>query len=327
VDSLFWTFPGGFPPFSEQEAPTIAYSTPGKQDVTLQVYVNGASQSITKTNYITVLQDSIWSYPLWESFEGQPSLDGMRWFENSADTSNQWQLTDQAAHSGTWSVLADNHSSNHMTVDELYGPPLDLSNLSQMKLAFKYAFAGVDTATNATKLRIQMTKNCESSWSTRLTLAGEELETVPPQTDPFVPTSTSQWQQAVVNIPSSYLVEGLRFRFAYTSVGNNRLYLDDINVDVTAGIDERASILSDVHLYPNPVFEQLTVSFHLEEPVVLKLSVVKLLGEIILKTQEQKYPAGGFTEVLEAKGHAPGIYLLRLETEDGVVVKRFAVTQ
>ncbi len=325
ADSLFWSFPGGFPSTSTLENPTIAYLQPGKYNVGLTAYSNGDTHQLTKTNYITVLHDSIWEYPMWESFEAQPSLNGMRWFENAVDTSSQWQLTNLAAHSGTWSVMVDDYSSNHLTIDELYGPPLDLSNVSQMKLAFKYAFAGVEATTNTTKLRVHMSKNCESSWSARLTLAGEELETAPPQTDPFVPELTTQWQQAVVNVPSSYLVDGFRFRFEFTSAGNNRLYLDDIQVDITAGIDESASFLSDVNLYPNPATENVSVRFNLLEATTVKLSVVNLLGEIVFQTQDQHYAGGAFAEVLEVKEYARGMYLLRLETERGVVVKRFAI--
>lgn len=325
VDSLLWTFPEGFPPFSEQQEPTIAYSTSGKHDVTLQVYANGLPETLTRSNYISVLQDSIWPYPLWESFEGQPSLNGLQWFGNSMDTDNEWELTDAAAHSGNWSAWVDNWDTPLLTIDELYGPPIDLENATQMKLAFKYAFTGIVAATNSTKLQVQMTRNCENSWSTRLTIAGDDLETVPPQITPFIPTSSAQWQQGVVNVPTSYLVDGLRFRFVFTSAGNNRLYLDDINMDITAGIEESASLLSDMNLYPNPATDILTVQFDLLKPTVVKLSLLNLLGQTVSVISEHSYPIGAVTEILELEGYCAGMYLIKLEAANGGQVKLFVV--
>ncbi len=324
-DSLFWTFPGGFPPTSQQEQPTVAYSSPGKHDVILEVFSNGTSATVTKDGYVTVLHDSIQTYPFWESFEGQPTFDGERWYDSSPGTADRWALTDTAAYSGSWCALVDNWNVTTLTVDELYGPPIDLENATQMKLAFKYAFAAVETPTNSTKLQVQMTRNCENSWVTRLTIAGDDLETVPPQTMPFIPTDAGQWQQAVVNVPSSYMVDGLRFRFVFTSVGNNRLFLDDINMDVMAGIGEHVPVASDITVFPVPAREQLSVSFNLMEPTELTLSVLGPLGRMIPVSEKKAYPTGTFTEQLNVHDLAPGLYLLRLETGEGAVGRRFVV--
>jgi len=325
LDSLLWNFPEGFPPSSTQENPTVAYSESGKHDVSLTVFSNGSSGTVTKSNYITVLQDSSWSYPFMDWFEGPTSLDGMQWFENSLDSDNKWELTKVAAHSGARSLMADNWNNATTTIDQLYGPPLDLTGASQMKLAFKYAFTGVETASNISRVQVQATRNCENSWSTRLTLAGTNLETAAPQATPFAPTSSTEWQQAVVNIPASYLEDGFRFRLVFTSEGNNRLFIDDVNVDVTAGIDDAHSPISDVVLYPNPATDQLSVQFELLTASALSFSVLDLLGRTVSVMETQSYAAGAFTEVLEVKGYAPSIYLLRLETETGSVVKRFVV--
>jgi len=325
IDSVLWTFIEGNPAVSEMEEPTVTYSTPGTHAVTLKVFFNGSSVQITKENYITVLQDSSWSYPFSESFETQPSLDGMQWFSNSFDADNNWQLTNLAAHSGTWSVMVDNYDNARLTVDQLYGPPLDLSNTSQMKIAFKYAFAGQDEISSSTKLQVQVTRNCENSWSTRLTISGDDLETAMSQNSPFVPTSANEWQQAVVNLPSSLLEDGFRFRFVFTSAGRNRIYIDDVNVDITAGIKNINFIISSVLLLPNPVSNRLSVQFTLAASSLVKLSVLNLSGKNLFETNKKRYAIGKHSQELSVENLSEGLYLLRLETENGLLTQRFVV--
>ncbi|MBL4586937.1 MAG: T9SS type A sorting domain-containing protein [Flavobacteriales bacterium] len=215
--------------------------------------------------------------------------------------------------------MGDNWNNNTLTIDELYGPPLNLENATQMRLAFKYAFAGQFLTTNNSKLQIQISRNCESSWSTRLTIAGDDLETAPPQSDPFIPNET-QWMLESINIPNSYLEDGFRFRFKFTSEGNNRLFVDDINVDVTASIADLSAAFSDVFLYPNPTSNQLSVKFSLTENSAVKFTVVDLLGQTVLVTEQRSFSVGEHTHQLPLNKLTEGLYLLRLETEKGISV-------
>ena len=323
-DSIAWSFPGGFPPSSTQQTPTISYSSPGKYDVTLIGYSNGFGFSTTKTNYVTVLQDSSWSYPFWDWFEDPPSFDGIRWFENSLDEVNKWEVTDIAAFSGSYSAYVDNWENNTITVDELYGPPIDLSNASQMRLAFKYAFSGQDETTNGTKLQVQVSRNCESSWSTRLNLNGTELETAALQSNPFVPSSTD-WEIAEINIPSSYLEDGFRFRLVFTSSGNNRLFVDDVNIDVNASIDDAAAFGSSIRLFPNPTSDILNVQFELSESAPVSFSVFDVLGRIQFTTSEKNFAAGSNSEQLDLGHLDAGAYYLAIDSNHGRTLKTFII--
>lgn len=325
IDSMYWEFPGGDSPISVMENPIVVYYQPGSFDVSLTVYANGSSQQVVKEDHIVFLPDSSWSYPFWSSFEGTTSFNGDRWFSHSLDTDNEWEVTELAAYSGTRSAMVDNWDSPLMTSDHLYGPPLDLSSVSQMRVEFKYAFTGTDTPGSGNRLHFQVSNNCETTWSTRLNLSGGNLETVPPQSAPFAPTSESEWHHEVVNIPSTYLEDGFRFRWVYTSAGNNRLFLDDINIDVNAGLDDLEHELSNVVLYPNPTSEQITVQFNLETATDVTVSVVDLLGQTVVGGESTSYTAGAVTEALEVTGISTGMYLLRLETERGSVVERFVV--
>jgi PKD repeat protein len=324
TDSLLWQFSGGFPPSSTSDNPTIAYSTSGKHNVQLTVYSNGNSESITKENFISVLQDSSWSYPFWDWFEDAPSFDGMRWFENSLDEVNKWEITDMAAFSGSRAAYVDNWENNTITVDRLYGPPIDLSNASQMRLAFKYAFSGQFETTNDTKLQVQVSRNCESSWSTRLNINGSDLETAALQSTPFIPES-SDWEVAEINIPSSYLEDGFRFRLVFTSNGNNRLYIDDVNIDINAGIDDAAQFESRIRLFPNPVSDVLNVKFELDESAQLSFTVFDVLGRVQHEMATEKFTTGKNTQQLHLKHLDAGVYYLAVDSRHGRTLKTFII--
>ena len=55
IDSIRWTFPGGTPATSNQNNPTITYSTPGLYDVQFAVYDSNGTYDTLLTDYIQVL--------------------------------------------------------------------------------------------------------------------------------------------------------------------------------------------------------------------------------------------------------------------------------
>ena len=324
IDSVYWEFPGGDSPFSAIESAVVVYNQAGNFDVSLTVYSNGSSQQITKENYIKVLPDSSWSYPFSDSFEDNPLATDSQWYESVVSDDSFWVENQLAASDGNHSLLVDNWEVNRLTVNELYGPAINLSGASQMKLAFKYAYAASDMAATGSKLQIQVSRNCETSWSTRLSLTGAGLETAAPQTTPFLPIET-QWKQEVVNVPSTYLEDGFRFRFVFTSNGNNRLFLDDINIDLTASIEDSWLAASDISIYPNPTSELLNVNFTLSEPSDIEFSIVDVIGKVLISAPNKSFASGINTYQFDLKVLESGVYFLRLESGRNQSTKRFII--
>ncbi|MCF8365769.1 MAG: T9SS type A sorting domain-containing protein [Bacteroidales bacterium] len=50
-----WFFPGGYPESSTEQNPTVSYSTEGSFDVTLEISDGNSTTSMTKSNYISVM--------------------------------------------------------------------------------------------------------------------------------------------------------------------------------------------------------------------------------------------------------------------------------
>ncbi|MES2396974.1 MAG: M43 family zinc metalloprotease [Bacteroidota bacterium] len=318
--STQWSFPGGNPATSIANSPVVTYSTPGKYDVTLKVLNGSDSVSVTKPNFVSVLPNTGSSYPFTEGFETLVSLDGLDWFSNSFDTVNSWQITNTASSIGTKSIMLNNFNNTMSTKDELYSKVIDLTGASVLNISFKYAYAKKDS-TNNDRLQLLMTSNCNNAWLQRLNLIGSALETTSMATTSFTPASSGEWKQAYAVIPGTYLTSGFRFKFVYTSNGGNNIYIDDINLDVNAGINHQDQISPTFQLFPNPAKEHVNISFTLSETKKINMSVLNILGQTIYKVGEKSFSKGAHTVILDIKGVSEGIYFVNIS--DGLnILKR-----
>ncbi|MCE3278592.1 MAG: domain containing protein [Bacteroidetes bacterium] len=310
VTSLQWTFPGGTPASSSALSPTVSYSTPGTFPVTLKVFNGTDSTMVTKTNFISVLPSTGNTYPFIEGFESTSSLTGPQWYSNTFDTINRWQLTSSAASTGSNSVMLDNFNNTMNTKDELISPMIDLTGGSNLSFTFKYAYARKDTLSQD-QLQVYVSKDCISSWIQRLNLIGSALETVQPQAIPFIPTSITEWQQASITIPASYYTANFRFKFVFTSKGGNNIFIDDINIDLSSGIDDLNNKLDNFNVYPNPITDLLHVAFLSEETKQLNFKVVDILGQAVynLNTSIVK---GNHEITIDLKQLSSGLYFLKV---------------
>lgn len=314
--SVEWSFPGGSPATSAIKNPTVTYTTAGKYDVILKAFNATDTAVITKINYITVLPTTGGTaYPFAEGFETLTGFDGPDWFKNSMDTINKWALTTTASYSGSKSVMLANFNNQESTKDELYSPIISLNGASAMNISFKYAFAQKDTS-NTDKLQLYISNGCGSSWLQRLSLTGAALATVAPTTSAFTPTAANEWKQGSATILSSYLSSGFRFKFVFSSNGGNNLFIDDINIDVHAGVNELDEMISMFQLFPNPSNGEVNLSFELLEQMPLDISISNVLGQSVYKKDAELYTQGAHQLALNLKDIPNGIYMVKLS--DGV---------
>lgn len=312
--SVLWTFPGGTPSASTIVNPTVTYTIPGVYNVTLKVFNGTDSAEITKPNFISVLPDSGTPYPFSEDFETTVSLNGLDWFENSLDTLNRWQLTNIASYSGSKSVMLNNFDNTMNTKDELFSEIIDLTGATSLNLSFKYAHAKIDSSSND-RLQVFVSNNCNTTWIQRLNLTGTTLETSTMTSTAFVPSSVLEWKQGVATIPVSFMTSAFRFKFIYSSNGGNNIYLDDINIDVNAEVDDLNSFGNTIQLFPNPANDLTNVSFTLSRSKKLSLSIVNVLGQTIHETAKENYTEGNHTVSINTRNILPGMYFIKVSDE------------
>jgi PKD repeat protein len=311
VTGYEWNFAGGTPAFSTAVNPTVTYTIPGKYDVSLSVYNGTDTVQILKTNYISVLPDAGSLPPYSEGFESTVDFNGLDWFETNFDTLNNWELTNTAAYGGNVSAVLKNIDNTQSTKDELVSEIIDLSSSSGMSISFRYAFAKRDS-TCSDKLVLMITNNCNSPWIPRITLTLPALETAPLTTASFIPADSSEWKYASNTIPTSYLTSGFRFKLVHTSSGGNNVYVDDINLGPTIGVDDLNYLNNNVMVYPNPATNNATLVMNLSEARNLTVNIIDLLGKTVFTLGEKNYVEGENKIHLDLSTFASGMYQVRV---------------
>lgn len=272
-----WSFPGGMPSQSNSMNPAITYANPGTYEVSLTVSDGNNSASVTKTAFITVL-DNVLSPPFFEGFENMTVLPASRWTSNEWGLDTGFEIADFVGRTGNQSVYLNNFDLITGIENELASGNIDLSGITdQVTLSFRFAYRRKNNDNNE-RLRVFVSNNCGDSWLVRSSLIGTALGTNTSSV-PWQPNPEDWTTMHVTNISSSFWTENFRFKFNFLSDGGNNLYIDDINL--YSGPPSEDLILSTtnsfdleaIQVFPNPSEDIVQVKFALKsaEHITVKL--------------------------------------------------------
>ncbi len=318
-----WTFPGGTASSTTDSVVTVTYNTPGVYSVSLDATDGTSTQSLTKTDYITVLPLGAKGTPTVEGWEtGTVVADD--WFLTNP-SGNKWQVTNLAAATGTYSLYIDNASSMEGEIHEIVSTTYGLQFNTDLTISFKHAFAQRNTGT-ADVLKLSVSSNCGESWSTRKTLSGSGLATAPITSSEFVPTSL-QWEETVVtNVTSFFFSPEFRLKFEFNSDGGNNIFLDDINITGTVGIIHIDKDYFNLSVYPNPSNGTDTrITFDLDALQKYSLNVIDPLGKNVMTLANGVNGTGHQTFDLNKNQLASGLYFIRLQIGDQIITERLII--
>lgn len=136
-------------------------------------------------------------------------------------------------------------------IDYFMSPAIDFTASSPAWMHFNVAYVQYSSATND-KLEVRVSTNCGETWTTAYSKEGANLSTATPKAINWTPSAT-QWRKESVNLAPYAGLPNVIFMFTTTSNFGNNLYLDDIKMDNTVGLNDAA--LSENRLYkvyPNP---------------------------------------------------------------------------
>ncbi len=325
--SRLWTFQGGTPATDTSANPTVVYSTPGVYDVTLTVTNAAGSDTKTITGHVTVSPQNISnSVPFSEGFESGLFPYANSWSIYNANGGTEWEVNNIASATGQYSVNLYNFSGNDKGPDEFITEAFNLSNVTNTIMTFKMAFAFKSTtATNTDKLSVFFSTNCGQTWTPRYSKTGTPLQTTTAVVaGDFYPTST-QWRTETVSlVPNTVSTKpNVRFRFEFMHDAGNNIYIDDINLTGTVGVNEVNADQSNVVVYPNPSSSHTYVDFNMTYSGIVKIDVTDAQGRLI-STFSDELPAGAHQYTM-SQDLAPGVYFVRLNFGDQPVTKRVVI--
>ena len=84
---------------------------------------------------------------------------------------------------------------------------------------------------------------------------------------------------------------------------------------------EGGTAITNLDVYPNPSRDVFNISFTSEDVQDLKVKVLSLTGEELVLEDLQQF-VGEYTKSISLKNHSKGIYILEIETNDGVINKK-----
>lgn len=322
-----WTFQGGTPATSSDSLPVIQYTTPGIYDVGLTVTNGSGSVNTTKTGFVTVnsttasYNNSFYS----EGFEGN-SIPNTDWnVRNQSPGGNTWVQTASAASSGSKSVMITNTSTSDTFIDELISPSIDMTAItSNLNLTFKVAFAQ-KTSTSVDKLQVYVSTNCGLTWTLRYAKSGAALSTGGVQSSSFTPTA-SQWTQHLVALSGYSTQTNLFIMFRFTSNGGNNIYLDDINLGGTNGIDDALVNTINFNVFPNPVENNSLISFNIPSKQKVELKIFDMLGREVSSLFNGNLSAGDHQySISENTNLSGGVYFVGLFVDRQRFTKKLIV--
>lgn len=328
-----WSFTGGSPSTSNAASPTVTYSTPGDYDVSLTLTNTAGTATTTKNAYIHVYQP----WPQYtgnalENFENSSSY-YWNWIINNYDSNpHAWGFFNSAGYSGSHSMVFNGQGNYAGDVDDFITPGFNLFNLTGGAFTFRVAAASSAlTAADANDvLKVYSSTDCGQTWVVRKTLTGAALNNNGYSATPFFPTSQSQWALQSFNIPTSLATGNVKFKFEYkTGNASNNIFIDDLNITGTVGIDENSNGTSSLALYPNPSNNNTNLSYHLESKANVKIELMDVLGKKIMEINNKNQAEGDYNYSISKEQYnlSNGIYIVKFSVDDNSISKKIIFTE
>ena len=333
-----WTFEGGAPSSSTNENPSVTYMQPGTYDVTLTVTNSAESNTLTKSNYITISSlNAEMTGPYFQNFESE----AFPTFENSPAASwtisgnitDSWERATNASSPNLSPIDNGNNSASFRVrslefidageTHTLMTPGIDLSDLdAPVRAYFDVAYAKRSGNTSDI-LEVHVSDDCGRTWSKRWDRECNE-DTDDLSTNgggnvvfPYTPSS-AHWEQQNVNINNYAGRSNVSLKFVFSGSGGNWLYIDNFVVCETSQLSLNKDSFSDLNIFPNPSKGDATIEFSLYKDSEIEITLSNLYGAVLaqeridLKAELNSIQLKDLYSSLKA-----GVYFIKI-TQDGI---------
>ncbi|GMQ32572.1 MAG: T9SS type A sorting domain-containing protein [Cytophagales bacterium] len=276
------------------------------------------------------------NYPLFVRFnQNNSARQEVPWRQNfnvSTELS-PWVTINPESGNTAWrvSAVSGGSGSNNLTVLEngsrglsywLGTPIFDLSISQQASLFFDLAAGQIDPNTT---LSVFASDNGGVTYSQVWQERGADLSTV--DVGAANPNSPGDFQRKYVNL-TDFAGSGknnVRVAFALNVEGDNDtpVYLDNMELFLSANPDPVIPGEGSSVLYPNPATDYFNVAFNLPRRESVRITIISATGSVI---QDISYPATlNQTYTFSRELFAPGLYILRINSDSLQEIKRLVI--
>lgn len=267
--------------------------------------------------------------PLVEGFEST-TFPPTGWSITNPDAGTTWARTTVAKKTGLASAFMDNYNYNSSgAVDELIAPPVNLTTGTNQVMTFELAYqlytSPTSTLTFSDTLNVMVSTNCGQTYTSVYKKFSTALTTATPafSTNQFTPTA-AQWRQETISLTPYNTSSAAFIKFKHTCDYENQLYIDDVNISSTIGINTYAA-LAGVAIYPNPSADgKFFVDIKQNQAKVQKLSVYDVLGNKVYEINEM-IPTGFYEMNLDNLSN--GTYLVEVIKDNKPVYTKIVINK
>jgi PKD repeat protein len=294
--------------------PEVVFNAAGSYDVELTATNSFGGGTVTQTSFITILPAA--GTPVVEDFQSGV-FPPAGWIVEDAGGSNTWTeavgITGSNGNPTTCSFVENFVYNNVGAEDALETFEISLANATSALMTFDVSYARY-SATYTDTLRVDISTDCGGTWGpSGYQKDGTTLATTGDNTNSWAPTLATDWRNDTINL-SSWLGSNILVRFVNINGYGNNLYLDNVNVDATVGIDQQDQ-LGLVSVYPNPSAGLYNLELRGVDAKQVSYSLTDLQGRVVIN---QRINVGNnYRGIIDLRQAPQGIYLLRLISEKG----------
>ena len=228
-----WLFPSGSPSVSFDRNPTVTYKNGGLFDVTLIISNSNGKDTIRRTSYVrSISNTSQTKAPIYEDFESRDPFPYDDWTITDNFNGVRWEITDEAASAGKYSLkLANNSFNNSGKAFIVNLPPVDLTTSNATVFNFDVAYARKSASSDVEELKVYVKNGCDGFDLLRLSERASRFASVNGyETQDFVPAGATEWKTYSVDLSAFKESSSLRVQVRFNAAGGNNFYLDNISL-------------------------------------------------------------------------------------------------
>jgi PKD repeat protein len=337
-----WDFGDGIT--STQRNPLITFTTPGWKTVTYTSSNQFGTATVTKTVVYVSAAPNYQSGLIQENFSNEQVFNNNFIVRNLDNNSSRFQWTSTAGFNDLGCAFINAFDLDEslidggdQDIDELYMPPLDLSDYfgsgATFSFAYSYASRAVSTTDMTDYLIVQTSSDCGQTWqnrtpqgATQAAITGTNLVSGGSFSTFYTPTSSADWKSVTYTLPNTLYEENILFRFVFgTGSFPNNLYIDNFAISGNVGIDELTAGNESFKLYPNPTSNSAQVEFSLTESQDVTIMVTDLSGRLVYNQLFAARNTGVNNIELPLENLTDGMYMVTIRTNNTSVSQRLVV--
>jgi hypothetical protein len=221
-------------------------------------------------------------------------------------------------------MVSQNLKNTRLNVRNAFlSPNIDITTLSSPSLTFYMAYARRSTV-SGDRIRVFISNSYGRSEILLRTILATELATGTTSTSAFVPTS-GEWKKYTIDLTPYKAYTNCKIRIELQSLRGNNIYFDQFSIAEPTGISERLKQEMNFSVFPNPAKDLVSISFENKQVGEVEMELFDLQGKLVQPVSKERYEAGLNQINMDLKGLQSGVYLLKVQTDNGSFVHKLWV--